>query len=62
MKQRELAHKVGVTPQHLNAVLKGRAKASAVLASRIQEATGGEVRREVLRPDVFGPLPQTSAA
>jgi transcriptional regulator with XRE-family HTH domain len=38
--QRQLAAELGVTPQHLNGVLKGRIQPSVKLAKAIAEATG----------------------
>jgi len=35
---------------------------SAERACQIEQVTGGRIRRDQLRPDLFGPLPTTSAA
>jgi DNA-binding XRE family transcriptional regulator len=45
--QKELAQELGVTPQHLNAVLKGRVRPSLKLAIRISQATGIPVKKLV---------------
>jgi transcriptional regulator with XRE-family HTH domain len=42
-KQKELAQELGITPQHLNAVLRGRVRPSLKLALRIERATGTPV-------------------
>lgn len=38
--QKELARTIGITPQHLNAVLKGRVRPSLKLALNIERAVG----------------------
>jgi DNA-binding transcriptional regulator YdaS (Cro superfamily) len=43
-------------------IAKGHKTASAKLANRIEQATGGAVTRHDLRPDVFGPAPEAEAA
>jgi transcriptional regulator with XRE-family HTH domain len=50
MNQRELARKLGVTPQHLNAVLNGRCRPSLRLAVRIERLAG--VPKERLIPEL----------
>ena len=45
--QKELAQELGVTPQHLNAVLKGRVRPSLKLAIRISRATGTPLKKLV---------------
>ena len=40
MNQRELARQLGITPQHLNAVLRGRCRPSLRLAVQIERLTG----------------------
>ena len=52
-RQAELARLVECDRGHLNHICAGRAKASPQLALRIEAATGGLVRREVLRPDIY---------
>lgn len=49
--QKELAQELGVTPQHLNAVLKGRVEPSLKLAIRISRATGTPLRKLVTELD-----------
>ncbi|MBF0482256.1 MAG: helix-turn-helix domain-containing protein [Desulfovibrionaceae bacterium] len=46
-----LARELGITPQHLNAVLRGRVKPSAALAVKLETRAG--VPKESLRPDIF---------
>lgn len=43
IKQVDLAALLSITPIHLNAVLRGRARPSSQLALRIEKATGGAV-------------------
>jgi Uncharacterized protein conserved in bacteria, prophage-related len=53
--QSELARQVGVTPQAVHAWLEG-GPIHPHSALRVERATNGAVRREELRPDIFGPL------
>lgn len=50
-----VARKADCSPGTLYMIAKGHKRASAKLANRIEQATDGEVRREQIRPDVFGP-------
>jgi transcriptional regulator with XRE-family HTH domain len=50
MNQRELARRLNVTPQHLNAVLRGRCRPSLRLAVRIERLAG--VPKERLIPEL----------
>lgn len=50
-----LAEAMGVSPQFVSQLLKGRRPVPPGRCARIEAATGGEVRKERLRPDVFGP-------
>lgn len=53
--QAELARRVGVTVQAVNKwCRKGRVPAERVLA--VEVATGGEVARHEMRPDIYPPL------
>ena len=45
---------LGKHPIYLQAIAGGKRKPSATLAIDIEVVSGGMVRREVLRPDVFG--------
>lgn len=58
--QAEAAHEIGISEGHLNAVLCGRLRASALTARRIEEVLG--VPKETLRPDVFGKKPTQGGA
>jgi DNA-binding transcriptional regulator YdaS (Cro superfamily) len=50
----EMAEYLGITTTWLALLIAGRRKASPVLARKIEEATGGLVSREELRPDIWG--------
>jgi transcriptional regulator with XRE-family HTH domain len=50
MNQRELAKRLRVTPQHLNAVLRGRCRPSVRLAVEIERLAG--VPKERLIPEL----------
>jgi DNA-binding transcriptional regulator YdaS (Cro superfamily) len=52
--QQTLARAIGVSETWLSLLVTNRARCSPHLANAIQQATGGEVTREALRPDVFG--------
>lgn len=60
-RRRALADTVNANPDYLWQVATGRRNASTSLATAIEAATGGEVTRASLRPDVWGP-PIRSAA
>ena len=45
---------LGKHPIYIQAIAGGKRKPSATLAINIEIVSGGLVRREVLRPDVFG--------
>jgi DNA-binding transcriptional regulator YdaS (Cro superfamily) len=49
----EMAEYLGVTSTWLSLLIHGHRKPSATLAIKIEEATQGLVKREVLRPDIF---------
>lgn len=49
-----LAAASGCSHTTLYVIAKGHKKPGPALASRIDKATGGVVRRDSLRPDVFG--------
>jgi DNA-binding transcriptional regulator YdaS (Cro superfamily) len=50
--QIQLAKRLGVHWVYLNAVLKGRVKASVLLALRIEKESGGKWKAVDLRPDI----------
>jgi DNA-binding transcriptional regulator YdaS (Cro superfamily) len=54
--QAALAEAIGVTPQAVNQwVTKGQVPIERVVA--VEQATGGKVTRQQLRPDIFGDPP-----
>lgn len=50
-----VAKKAGTTREYLVQLAGGHRKASALLAKRLEDATGGKVAKSELRPDIFGP-------
>jgi DNA-binding transcriptional regulator YdaS (Cro superfamily) len=58
--QSKLATELGCTQQAISFMLSDRCKKiSAEMAVKIDRATGGQVSKEKLRPDVFGlPAPE----
>jgi DNA-binding transcriptional regulator YdaS (Cro superfamily) len=53
--QSKLATELGCTQQAISFLLSDRCKnISAEMAAKIDRATGGQVSKEKLRPDVFG--------
>jgi hypothetical protein len=54
---RRLAHQTGCALRTLYMIARGHKLPGARLCRRIELATAGAVRRESLRPDVFGPAP-----
>lgn len=59
----QFAMRCGVSPAYLDHVSTGYRKASVgKLAPRIEQESQGQVTRQELRPDVFGPSPQARAA
>lgn len=52
----DFAKRIGTTPAYLEQLRYGFSKPGAKLCSRIEEASGGKVTREELRPDIFGAL------
>lgn len=53
-KQRELASALGVTQGAVSQWVTGRVEITAERAIQIENATGGAVSRNDLRPDIFG--------
>lgn len=49
----EMAEYLRITPTWLSLIMQGRRRASPELCIRIEKATGGLVKREELRPDIF---------
>ena len=58
----EIAGRAGCSPSTLYMITGGHKKPSARLAGQIADATGGQVTRHDLRPDVFGPAPDAQPA
>lgn len=52
--QGELASRVGVSQGFISQLARGARPIPPALCRRIEEATGGAVTRQELRPDVFG--------
>jgi DNA-binding transcriptional regulator YdaS (Cro superfamily) len=59
-RRRALATAVNSNPDYLWQVATGRRQASTSLAISIQVHTEGQVTRESLRPDVWGPMPRSA--
>lgn len=55
------AQQLHTTPDYLWQIAGGHSRPSARLANAIERATNGAVKREDLRPDVFGPAPDEAA-
>ena len=55
-KQRELANRLGISPTWMNLIVSGKRDCSPELALAIEQATGGQVTRKELRPDLFGDI------
>ena len=51
------AESLGVKYARLDHAYTGRRRVSPAMASTIELATGGQITRAALRPDLFGPLP-----
>lgn len=49
-----LAKRVGISKTWMSQIISGRQPCSPELAVKIFDATSGEVRKEDLRPDIFG--------
>lgn len=52
--QKALADAIGLSQQGVSYLLKRAPTISAEVAVAIERATNGQVRREELRPDIFG--------
>jgi len=51
-----MARKLGISKTWFSLVVSGRQPPSAVLAVAIERHTNGQVRRTLLRPDLFGEI------
>lgn len=51
--QTALAAKIGVSPSFVNQLVNGLRPVPPKLCRRIETATGGEVTKQDLRPDIF---------
>jgi len=49
----EMAEHLRITPTWLSLIISGKRQASPVLALALENATGGLVTRQELRPDIF---------
>lgn len=49
----EMAAYLGICPSYMSLLIHGKRKPSATLAKKIEKATQGLIKREVLRPDIF---------
>lgn len=52
--QQSLAVAAGLTQPGVNWLLKGKGRVSPETATALEAATGGQVTRQQLRPDLFG--------
>jgi len=57
--QDDYALRAGTTIGYLRKALCVQQRFGGVLARRLDEASNGVVSRHALRPDIFGPLPQS---
>lgn len=53
--QKALADQIGLSQQGVSWLLNDATQVSAEIAIKIERATRGEVSKEQLRPDLFGP-------
>ena len=61
--QARLAEAIGLSQQGVSYLLNGAPTISAEISIAIDRLTNGEVSKEELRPDIFGPAPvKTEAA
>lgn len=54
--QRRLANALNISPTWMNLLVSGKRDCSPELALAIEQATGGQVTRKELRPDLFGDI------
>ena len=52
--QKKLAAAIGLSQQGVSYLLNGAPRVTAEIAIKIEKATRGEIRRQQLRPDIFG--------
>ncbi|MEX3628444.1 MAG: YdaS family helix-turn-helix protein [Burkholderia sp.] len=52
--QTDLAHRLGVTQGLVHQWVTGKTRITAERAVEIEKATGGQVTRQKLRPEIFG--------
>lgn len=52
--QQKLAEAIGLSQQGVSYLLNNAPRVTAEVAVAIERATGGQVRRAELRPDIFG--------
>jgi transcriptional regulator with XRE-family HTH domain len=57
LSQEDLAALLGVSQSAITHYECGRRKISAELAIEFERRTGARLRREIMRPDLFGPPP-----
>jgi DNA-binding transcriptional regulator YdaS (Cro superfamily) len=57
----DLAGAVGSSKAYISQIAHGHRRASAEMARDIEIKTNGEVTRDQLRPDLFGPLEDAAA-
>lgn len=57
-----LARKLGIKQQNVSWWINKSKKVPAERCAAIERATNGAVRKEDLRPDVFGPPPEQQSA
>lgn len=60
--QAKLAAAAGCSQQLISQLLNGEVGITAETALKIHAATNGEVSKHDLRPDIFGPAPESEAA
>lgn len=60
--QKDLARALGITQPAVSQMLAGTRPIPAIRARQVEQATGGKVRKEHLRPDVFADDCDCSAA
>lgn len=53
--QAKLAEAIGCSQQQISYLLKAKS-ITAEMAKAIDDSTGGQVSRHMLRPDIFGPV------
>ncbi len=58
----QIAADAGTSAEYLLQIAYGHSRASYGMAFRIEEATQKGVSRHDLRPDIFGPHPESDAA